>query len=209
MARIGIFGGTFNPIHVGHLTLAEEARRSAGLDRILLIPSGESYLKDPRQIAPRQDRLQMARLACAGRYEVSDLEIRREGPSYTAVTCAELRAMYPEDALVLILGADSLMEIETWRDPQAIFDAAEVLAFTRGGAPDAALRAQAERLRRIYGARIGIRDAFHLEIASSDIRRWIREGHAFRHLVTEPVYRYILEKGLYGCDGREERGDRP
>ena len=115
MARIGIFGGTFNPIHVGHLTLAEEARLSAGLDRILLIPSGESYLKDPRQIAPRQDRLQMARLACAGRYEVSDLEIRREGPSYTAVTCAELRAMYPEDALVLILGADSLMEIGTRR----------------------------------------------------------------------------------------------
>ena len=197
MARIGLFGGTFNPIHVGHLTIAEEARLSAGLDRVIFIPSGESYFKDPRQIASREDRLQMTRRACGEAYEVSDIETRREGPSYTAVTCRAFREMYPEDALYLILGADSLMEIDRWRDPGAIFDAVTVLAFTRGGEDAAAFTAEVERLRAKYGARIEIIDVFMLDVSSSDIRRFIAEGHAFRHLVSEPVYRYIIEHGLY------------
>ncbi|MBQ6373564.1 MAG: nicotinate-nucleotide adenylyltransferase [Clostridia bacterium] len=196
--RIGIFGGTFNPIHVAHLTLAEEARLAAQLDRVILIPSGDPYLKDPSEIAPQADRLEMVRLASAGRYEVSDIEIRRQGPSYTAVTCAQLRALYPDDQLSLILGADSLMEIERWRDPQTIFDTVTVLAFTRGGEDDPALFGQAEHLRSAFGARIRIIDAFDLELSSSDIRRWIREGHAFRHLVTAPVGEYIEANGLYG-----------
>lgn len=197
MARIGLFGGTFNPIHVGHLTIAEEARLSAGLDRVIFIPSGDSYFKDPRQIASREDRLQMTRLACGDAYEVSDIETRREGPSYTAVTCRAFREMYPEDALFLILGADSVLEIDRWRDPGAIFDAVTVLAFTRGGEDAAALRAEAERLREKYRARIDIIDVFTLDVSSSDIRRFIAEGHAFRHLVTERVYGYIREHGLY------------
>ena len=198
MARIGLFGGTFNPIHVGHLTIAEEARLSAGLDRVIFIPSGDSYFKDPRQIASREDRLQMTRLACGDAYEVSDIETRREGPSYTAVTCRAFRDMYPEDSLYLILGADSLMEIDRWRDPGAIFDAVTVLAFTRGGEDAAAFTAEVERLRAKYGARIEIIDVFMLDVSSSDIRRFIAEGHAFRHLVSEPVYGYIREHGLYG-----------
>lgn len=197
MARIGLFGGTFNPIHVGHLTIAEEARLSAGLDRVIFIPSGDSYFKDPRQIASREDRLQMTRLACGDAYEVSDIETRREGPSYTAVTCRAFREMYPEDALFLILGADSVLEIDRWRDPGAIFDAVTVLAFTRGGEDAAALRTEAERLREKYRARIDIIDVFTLDVSSSDIRRFIAEGHAFRHLVTERVYGYIREHGLY------------
>ena len=206
MSSIGIFGGTFNPIHIGHLTIAEEARLAAGLDEVIFIPSGESYLKDPAQIAPQHDRLAMTRLACAGRYAVSDLEMRREGPSYTCVTCRELREQRPGDALYLILGADSLMEIEAWREPGSIFDSASVLAFTRGGESDGALRAQAARLREKYGAHIDIIDAFSLNVSSSEIRRWAREGHAFRHLVTEPVYQYILDNKLYGALSRSEKG---
>ena len=197
MARIGLFGGTFNPIHVGHLTIAEEARLSAGLDRVIFIPSGDSYFKDPRKIASREDRLQMTRLACGDAYEVSDIETRREGPSYTAVTCRAFREMYPEDALFLILGADSVLEIDRWRDPGAIFDAVTVLAFTRGGEDAAALRAEADRLREKYRACIDIIDVFTLDVSSSDIRRFIAGGHAFRHLVSEPVYRYIKEHKLY------------
>lgn len=198
MARIGLFGGTFNPIHVGHLTIAEEARIAAALDRVILIPSGDSYFKDPAQIASRADRLEMTRLACGGLYEVSDAEARREGPSYTSVTCREFQSAHPEDELFLILGADSLMEIEQWRDPAAIFDAAAVLAFTRGGRDAAALRRQADALRAKYGARIRLIETFSLDVASSDIRRWIAEGRAFRHLVTEPVYQYIRKNALYG-----------
>ena len=183
---------------MGHLTIAEEARLSAGLDRVIFIPSGESYFKDPREIASREDRLQMTRLACGDAYEVSDIETRREGPSYTAVTCRAFRDMYPEDSLYLILGADSLMEIDRWRDPGAIFDAVTVLAFTRGGEDAAAFTAEAERLRKKYGARIEIIDVFMLDVSSSDIRRFIAGGHAFRHLVSEPVYGYIREHGLYG-----------
>lgn len=198
MARVGLFGGTFNPIHVGHLSIAEEARIAGRLDRVIFIPSGESYFKDPAEIASRGDRLAMTRLACGAVYEVSDIETRREGPSYTAVTCAAFREMYPNDELFLILGADSVLEIERWRDPEAIFSAVTLLAFTRGGQDNAAFTAEVQRLRETYGAKIQVIDVFSLEVASSDIRRWIREGHAFRHLVGEGVYSYILEKNLYG-----------
>ena len=197
MARIGLFGGTFNPIHVGHLTIAEEARIAARLDRVIFIPSGESYFKDPTQIASREDRLRMTRLACGDTYEVSDIETRREGPSYTAVTCGEFRRLYPEDELFLILGADSILEIERWRDPAAIFDAVSLLAFTRGGQDNAAFEAETLRLREKYGAKIDVIDVFSLDVSSSDIRRFIAMGHAFRHLVTEEVYHYIRQQGLY------------
>lgn len=197
MARIGLFGGTFNPIHVGHLTIAEEARLAAGLDRVIFIPSGESYFKNPADIASREDRYRMTQLACGDRFEVSDMETRRAGPSYTAVTCRAFRELYPADELFLILGADSILEIERWRDPQAIFDAVTLLAFTRGGQDAEAFRAEADRLRELYGAKIEIIDVFSLDLSASDLRRVIAGGHAARYLVTEPVYAYIQEKGLY------------
>ena len=198
MARIGLFGGTFNPIHVGHLTIAAEARRAAGLDRVIFIPSGESYFKDAAEIASREDRYAMTRLAVGGLAEVSDIETRREGPSYTAETCRAFRERYPDDALFLILGADSLMEIGRWREPEAIFEAVTLLVFARGGQDAEALRAEAQRLRSAFGARIELIEVFSIELASSDIRRWIAGGHACRHLVTGPVYDYIEAKGLYG-----------
>ena len=125
------------------------------------------------------------------------METRREGPSYTAVTCQAFREMYPDDELFLILGADSILEMDRWRDPQAIFDAVTVLAFTRGGADNAAFMAEADRLRQKYGARIDVIDVFTIDLSSSDLRRLIADGHAFRHLVTEGVYQYILDRGLY------------
>lgn len=205
MARIGLFGGTFNPIHVGHLTIAEEARLAAGLDRVIFIPTGESYLKAPLEVASKEDRLAMTRLACGDVYEVSDIETRREGPSYTAVTCREFRRRFPGDELFWILGADSLLDMARWREPEAIMEAVTLLAFTRGGADEAAFRARADALRRQHGARIEIIDVFSIDVASSDIRSFVRGGHAFRHLVTDGVYRYICDRGLYGC-GQQHNG---
>ena len=203
MARIGLFGGTFNPIHVGHLTIAEEARLAGQLDRVIFIPSGDPYMKDPLRLAPRAARLEMVRRAAGvdpDHYAVSDCEVRREGPSYTCETAAAFRAEYPSDERFLILGADSLLEIETWRQPEKIFDAVDVLAFARGGVDGRALRDKAAALRRRYGARIELIETFGLALSASDVRGWIAGGHAFRHLVTEPVYRYILREGLYGAD---------
>ena len=198
MQRIGLFGGTFNPIHVGHLTLAEEALIAGRLDRVVLIPSGESYFKDLLGIASREDRLRMTQLACRGLYDVSDIEIRREGPSYTSVTCDSFKRSHPEDALFLLLGADSLMEIEKWHDFEAIFRCSSILAFARGGEDTEALHGQAARLSKLYGAQIEVFDTFRLSLSSSEIRGRIAEGQAFRHLVTEPVYQYICRKRLYG-----------
>ena len=201
MARIGLFGGTFNPIHVGHLTIAEEARLAAGLDRVIFIPTGESYLKDPAEVASKEDRLEMTRRACGDVYEVSDMETNRAGPSYTAVTCREMKKRFPDDELLWILGADSLLDMSRWREPETIFEAVTLLAFTRGGADNRAFMVRADQLRREQGAKIEIIETFTLDISSSDIRRFIQEGHAFRHLVTEDVYRYILKKKLYGLEG--------
>ena len=202
MAKLGLFGGSFNPIHVGHLTIAEEALKSLGLDRVIFIPSGDPYMKDPGQLAPRELRLEMTRLAVASAadcFEVSDLEIRREGPSYTAETLKEFAAARPGDELFLILGADSLMEIERWRDPARIFALSTVAALTRGGIPLADVNAAAEALRDKYGARIELLPEISIRLSASEIRGWIRGGHAYRHLVTEPVYRFIRAHGLYGA----------
>ena len=204
MARIGLFGGTFNPIHVGHLTIAEEALLVKRLDKVVFIPSGDPYMKDPKKIAPQADRLEMTRLAVSGastRFAVSDMEIRRDGPSYTSETAAAFRALYPDDELYLILGADSLLEIERWRDPGRIFQNARVLAFARGGVEAAALDGAVQALRDRYGAEIEIISTFALNVSASAIREWLATGHACRYLLTEPVYQYIQDHGLYGAGG--------
>ena len=209
MAKIGLFGGSFNPIHVGHLTIAEEALRVKGLDRVIFIPSGDPYMKDPSQLAPREARLEMTRRAVAAAadfFDVSDLEIRREGPSYTSETLQAFRALYPGDELFLILGADSILEIDRWRDPERIFAAATILALTRGGVPLEAVQKAAAGLRERYGARIELLLTVSINLSASEIRSWIRTGHAYRHLVTEPVYRLIREQGLYGADSTAQGG---
>ena len=196
MAKIGLFGGTFNPIHIGHLTIAEEARLAVGLERVIFIPTGESYLKDQDDVASKWDRLSMTRIACGDTYEVSDLETRREGPSYTVDTCRAFVKCYPQDELYWILGADSLLDMERWREPEAIMEMVTLLAFTRGGIEDKSFTERVEALRR-RGARIETIDVFSIDLSSSDIRGFIRSGHAYRHLVGDGVYRYIIENGLY------------
>ena len=201
MARVGLFGGTFNPIHVGHLTIAEEACLAAGLDKVVFIPSGDPYQKPASELAGRLDRLEMTRLAVHGdeRFEVSDIETRRMGPSYTCDTLEEYARTHPGDELYLILGADSLMGIETWRSPGGIFRRCHVLALARGGIDNANLSACAQALRDKYAARITLIDTFQLNLSASDLRRWIAENHAWRHLVPEAVCRYIRAHGLYGA----------
>lgn len=198
--KIGILGGTFDPIHLGHLIAAESAYDAAGLDRVLLVPSGVSYFKKDKNVTPAELRFQMTCAAVEGNdhLEVSDIETRRPGNSYTAVTLQELHQVHPDDELYYIVGADTLVQMDTWKDPQIIFDNAVILVQTRKDEADEdLLQKEADRLRNRYGARIIILPARNIEISSTDIRGRVRNGRSIRYLVTLGVERFIREHGLY------------
>lgn len=132
--RIGILGGTFDPIHLGHLAAARAAMECANLDRVIVVPTGVPPHRPPA-VAGAQDRLEMSRLATAGdeRFEVSDIELRRKGSSYTVETLRELRALHPHDELFLILGWDAAKLIHTWHEPEEVRRLARVIVVTRPG----------------------------------------------------------------------------
>ena len=151
MSKIGILGGTFNPIHNGHLLLAEQARCFYGLDQVLFIPSGCSYMKRQEEILPGEIRFQMVQLAIADNpyFCVSDMEIVREGNSYTCETITRLHAQYPEDELYYIVGADTLFQMEFWKNPEQIFTQCITAASVRQGREDSALMLQANPSRPV------------------------------------------------------------
>lgn len=195
-ARIGILGGSFDPVHYGHLAIAEEARAALQLDRVLLIPAGHQPLKAGNHDAQPHDRLAMARLACAPNpaLQVSDMEIARTGPSYTVVTLEELTEQQI-GSLFFILGIDALAEFHRWRAAARILELATLVGMRRAGSsPDlaplrAALPAADDRTILLEGPL--------LAISSSDIRQRVAEGRPIRYLTPDPVVEYIAEQGLY------------
>jgi nicotinate-nucleotide adenylyltransferase len=187
MSRIGLFGGTFDPPHVGHLALAEAARQRLRLDRVVFVPAGDPPHKRGRRLSPAADRLAMTRLAVRGLpgFEVSTVEIRRRGPSFTVDTLRRLAARHPGARLFLLLGADSLGEFRTWRDPDGIRRLATLAVAARPG----------HRLRLPRGVRRI--DSPPLDVSSSALRARARAGRPLRVLVPEPVARYIERHRLY------------
>lgn len=199
MSKIGFFGGTFNPIHNAHLRIAREAQKRFGLDRILLVPSGYSWMKDPKEIASRQDRLRMAELAaeeCEG-FEISTIETDQEGPTYSYETLQKLKALYPEDELYFIIGADQLFILEQWKKPEEIFRLATILVADRGGFDQQEMEDKAAELTERFGADIHIYHMESSELSSTELRRRIRDGEDIRGCVPEKVAEYIEKKGLY------------
>ncbi len=200
--KIGILGGTFDPIHNGHLIAAENARDGAGLDEVLLVPTGCSYFKEDQKVTPPQLRYEMTCLAAQSNpfLRVSDLETRRPGNSYTAETLKELHELQPEDDLYYIVGADTLVLMSLWKDPQVIFDSCTVLVETRGDeVSGAGLQSEMDRLKEQFQARIQLLPARNIEISSTEIRSRIREGRSVRYLIPEAVEDYIRSHGLYIC----------
>ncbi len=190
--RWGILGGTFDPIHFGHLAMAEEARERLGLARVLFIPTGEPPHK-PQGRASAEDRCRMTELAVAENpaFAVSRIEIDRPGRSYTVETLRDLHAQYPETDFTFIIGADMALDFHRWRDPEGILAQAAVVAITRPGYDLAQLATLPT------AGRITPLDAPGLYLSSTDLRARVREGRSIRYLVPAAVREYIEERGLY------------
>lgn len=191
--RLGLFGGTFDPPHIGHLVLAEWAWESLALDRLWFIPTGRPPHKPRRRITPARHRLAMTRLAVRGRngFRVATLELERRAPSYTIDTLRAIAARHPGERFLLI-GGDSLDDFRRWREPERILELATLAVVGRPGAGSPGARTWARRTGRVRW----IGDP-GLDVSSSALRDRVRRGGSVRYLVPDTVRRYIERHRLY------------
>ena len=201
--NIGIYGGTFDPPHIGHVTAARAAMEVLGLDKLVLVPDAQPPHKvlPEGSAAPRQ-RYDMAVLATAAlgkRAEVSDMELRRSGVSYTADTLAALREQYPDDTLYLLMGSDMFLSLHNWRRPEAIMAMAHLAPFSREAEDEsAAFAAQSARLEREFGAQVTVvPNPQVVELSSTEVRAALAQGGG-EDLLPPPVWGYIRRERLYG-----------
>ena len=201
--KVGILGGTFNPIHCGHIKLAENALYNADLDEVWFIPSGISYMKNQKEIVSAFHRMEMVKLAIKGNdcFKASDIEIVKKGNSYSYETMETLAKMYPDIQFYFIIGADTVFTIETWKYPERIFRVSELLVMYRLGEPLEAVREQISALKQKFGARIILLACEPIPISSSDIRKKIKDKHSIHHMVPATVEAYMKENGLYEMTG--------
>ncbi len=194
--RLALFGGTFDPVHYGHLRLAEEACEAANLERVLFIPAHTSPFRTAERLSAHAHRLQILRLAVQDnpRFEVSDLEIQRGGVSYTIDTVRTLRQHYPNAELFLILGADALQGFTAWREPDAIAQECRLLVGVR---PHYDLQATLEQLPESIRRRVQPVPMTPLGVSASDLRQRVRQGRSIRYLTPPNVIEYIQQHRLY------------
>lgn len=193
--RVGVMGGTFDPIHYGHLVTAEEAVVQFGLDEVVFVPTGRPWMKTHREVSQSEDRYLMTVVATASnpRFSVSRIEIDREGPTYTVDTLRQLADEHPDSELYFITGADAILEIFDWKDPEEVLGLAHFIAATRPGYD----LARFEAAKPTHHPKVSTMDIPALAISSSDVRTRVREGRAIRYLLPEGVKSYIEKQGLY------------
>ena len=201
--RVGVFGGTFDPVHLGHLIMAEEANARLKLHKVLFVPAGNPRLRTEQPMSGPQDRLRMVELAIEGNraFEVSNIEVSRSGPSYTSETLDELSAGAFRDAeLYLLVGIDALADLHRWHEPQRLFRLSTVVGLARPGYErldpgliEAVAEGTADKIVTIDRPLIGI--------SSTDVRRRLAAGRPIKYLVPGPVEAYIAEHGLYRGEG--------
>jgi len=190
--KIGILGGTFDPIHVGHLVLAEQVKEKLRLERVIFIPSAKPPHKTRQKLSTAKDRFQMTRLGLEGnpKFSVSDLELKRGGLSYTIDTLKQLEKLYPGGELYFLTGSDVLDEIHTWKEPEQIYKQVKVVIAIRPGFdhfdPENQF-AQKSIIVPITG----------IDVSSSKIRAMVAKGESIRYLVPTKVEEYINKKKLY------------
>ena len=196
--KVGILGGTFSPIHYGHLILAETAYDRFGLDKVLIMPAGDPYFKDLNKMAADEHRENMTRLAIEDNphFEFSDIELKREGKTYTVDTLAELTSQHPDDEFFFIVGSDTLYSIEKWYRPAEIFQMAKLLTSCRNIEKEE-LNKQIDYLKNKFGAKIYNLYMPNIDISSTDIRDKVKHGMSIRYFTPDSVINYIQENKLY------------
>ena len=197
--NIGVLGGTFDPIHIGHLILAEEVRARLNLAEVLFVPAGQPWLKVASPISPAEHRVEMVRLAIADKpyFKLSTIEIERAGPTYTVDTIAELKArLGAGDELYFILGWDNLAQLPLWKEPSRLIRMCHLVAVPRPGYPRPDLKAL-EAVIPGLSQRVMFMDKPEIDISASVIRSRVAQGLPIHHLVPEPVNRYIKQHKLY------------
>jgi len=197
--KVGVLGGTFDPIHMGHLIIAEEVKSRLGLAQILFVPAKIPWLKAGRPISAVEHRVEMVRLAIADKpyFKLSTVDIDRDGPSYTVDTIADLRGQLGAgNELFLILGWDSLAELPRWHEPSRLIAMCRLAVVPRPGYPHPNLQSLEASIPGI-SQRVILMDKPEVDISASAIRRQVAQGLSISHLVPEPVAKYIGDHALY------------
>ena len=195
--RLGVFGGTFDPPHGGHLLLAERAREELALERVLWVPAGDPWRKGDRQVTPSEQRVRMVQKAIADNaaFELCTVEVERAGPSYSVDTLAEVHGRYRNVEAYLLLGLDALLDLPNWQDPARLLDLATLAVATRDGERVA----PPELDRRLPGlaTRVVWLEMPHIDLSGTELRRRAAAGGSVRYAVPEAVDAYIREQRLY------------
>lgn len=199
MKKIGIMGGTFNPVHLAHLLLAESAYEQAGLSSVMFLPSKRTMEKANAYILPDEQRYRMLELAISGNphFYLSDMELRRDGMTYTADSLTALKAEQPEAEFYFIVGGDALLTFASWKRPEVILQNAHLLATSRGSLTAAQICEAAEGIRRRFGAKVQLFDTPVMEISSTELRRRLSKGRSVKYMVPEAVERFLTEQRCY------------
>ena len=210
--RIGLMGGTFDPIHIGHLILGETAYEQLKLDKVVYMPAGNPPHKRHREgRASNEERFRMVSLAIEGNphFEISDFEMTEDGYSFTYRTLETFRKLHPDRDYYFIIGADSLFDFDLWRNPQRIADACTLVVATRNHTPHEKLDEQIAHVRERYKASIVRLDSENIDCSSNMLRSYVAENRSIRYYVPESVRHYILEHHIYLGEeyyhGRDER----
>lgn len=197
--KIGILGGTFDPIHNAHLLLGESAREQFGLDRVIYIPNNLAHMPNRKEISGAEERYQMVKMAINDNpyFTCSRLEIDKPAGSYTIDTIEDLKVMYPGDELYLILGADSVIGIDSWYRAKDLLRSCIILAAIRQEDDIAALDKKRRELQSDFGADIRLLTFNRIDISSTDIRERIKKGRSARYMLPDECIEFICIKGLY------------
>ncbi|MDP4093641.1 MAG: nicotinate-nucleotide adenylyltransferase [Bacillota bacterium] len=198
--RIGISGGTFDPIHYGHLIISEEIRVNFKLDKVIFIPTGKPPHKSQSEVTESEHRFNMVNIAIHTNpsFEVSRIEMEREGYIYTIDTMSRLKAELGESSeLFFITGADIVWDLPKWKKPEQLFDLCEMIVAYRPGYLKEDFFSEIEKLKIKYGAKINVAETSIIGISSTEIRNRVRAGNSIKYLVPEDVEKYIHDNNLY------------